>query len=313
VTSNEITESREETALAVIELEETQDQIRAMLQNDPHKMQVWRTRMLTLCTNNEMLAKCTPISIIKVGLQALSINLPLEGGQGYIVKYGNEAQLDYGYKGWQMLASRAGWSILADAVYACDEFSIDGSGHDAVFKFKMFLGDRPSQNDQWAKENLRGVIVSYKEKGKDEVIKRWVTRAMLEKIRGMSPAKDSKHSPYQKWHEGMMIGKAIKSVASKMPIDLTIATEFSRAMGIANDYEIGHQQASAQEAETYSDEKFDELYPQWVNAVKSGKYKAGNIMMQVASNKRLTPEQKKRMLDLAQYEALEGESTTVSQ
>lgn len=59
---------------------------------------------------NPMLQKCTTGSIVSAGLQAESLNLPLNQtlGYAYVIPYGDKAQFQIGYKGLVQLAIRTG-------------------------------------------------------------------------------------------------------------------------------------------------------------------------------------------------------------
>lgn len=77
--------------------------------------------LLSVVTNNNLLAKASNESIMTAAMKAAVLNLPIEPslGQAYIVPYGREAQFQLGYKGLIQLAQRSGKykSINSGVVY----------------------------------------------------------------------------------------------------------------------------------------------------------------------------------------------------
>ena len=66
--------------------------------------------LLSVVTNNNLLAKATNESIMTSAMKAAVLNLPIEPslGYAYIVPYKNQAQFQIGYKGLIQLAQRSG-------------------------------------------------------------------------------------------------------------------------------------------------------------------------------------------------------------
>ena len=72
------------------QVEGIKNQLTSLLGNNPRKAEEFKTRVLKMSLSYG-LDKCSPESIIGCGVQALTLNLPLESGQGYIVNYGGKA------------------------------------------------------------------------------------------------------------------------------------------------------------------------------------------------------------------------------
>jgi len=303
--------NREVAVIDTLQMENIKNQLSGLLNANPQKMEAFKSRMLKMATS-QMLKDCTPDSLIACGLQALTLNLPLEAGQGYIVKYGKAAQLDVGYKGWQVLAKRSGLSVMGDAVYDCDFFEQKGFGFDAQMNFEPKHSDRETANDKWVKSHIKGVIVSVREDATGLQQVRFVERDMLLKIVGMSPSASSEYSPHNNWCEQMMIAKAIKQVMSKMPVDLAKASELVEAFGIVNTTEAAAQ-AQPQGLPAYSAERFEANWPEWVKLVESGKKPAVTIITQLSNGFSLTQEQMSKVMTLSQHEPIEGEADEVAQ
>lgn len=308
--------SRIETqVMDAFQLEGIKNQLASLLSGDKSKTEAFKTRILKMSLNYGM-DRCSPESIINCGIQALTLNMPLEAGQGYIVNYGGKAAFDCGYKGWQVLAKRAGYSVLADVVYSCDEFRQDGFGFDREMVFNPNLTARQGANDSWAKENLTGVIVSVMEDETGNKTHAFVERELIFKIIGKSPSagktdKNGKHhSPHDNWAEQMFCAKAIKQVLSKFPIDLSEASQLQQAIDIVNETESNAQQ-EMQGLPEYPEERFTENFPKWKVLVESGKKQAMAIITQLSNSYTLTSEQLTEVMTLTTFEPIEGEAINV--
>lgn len=291
------------------------DQIVSLIGNDERKKQSFMTKMVKISTSFG-LDKCSPDSIVNCGLQALTLNLSLEQGQGYVVNYGGQAQFDCGYKGWQILAKRAGYSVQADVVYSCDDFRQEGFGFDRKMIFNPDFSSRKGHDDEWAKQNLQGVIVSILEDETGNKYDTFVTGEMIKKITGVSPSAGKvskktgeKHSPHDKWAEQMFMAKAIKQVLSKFAIDISEASELHTAIEIVNQTESMAQEQA--KAEFYPDEDFEKNFPKWAESVKSGQRSAMSIITFVTNKAMLKEHQMTKLMSLKTMEPIEGEVSNV--
>ena len=306
--SNQQVARRETQVMDALQYEGVKNQLANLLENSPRKMEAFKTRVLKMSLSYG-LKDCTPESIINCGLQALTLDLPLEAGQGYIVNYGGQAQFDCGYKGWQVLAKRAGYSVQADVVYSCDQFHQDGYGFDREMTFIPDWSSRKGSDDKWAKKNLVGVIVSILEDETKNKTTAFVPADMIHKIVGTSPSQKSEkgkqYSPHENWAEQMFAAKAIKQVLSKFAIDIAKSSQLAEAIAIVNSTESQHQEQARGMAQ-YSQERMDENYPKWVELVKSGKKTAMSIITQLSNGFSLTEDQMSEVMALKNYEPIEG-------
>lgn len=302
---------RETKVMDAFELENIKQQLSSLLQDSPKKIEAFKTRILKISLSYG-LDKCTPESIINCGLQALTLELPLEAGQGYIVSYGGTATFDCGYKGWQVLAKRAGYSVLADVVYSCDEFSQEGFGFDRGLVFKPDFTSRNSSDDKWAKDNLTGVIVSIMEDETNNKTHAFIPADMIHKIVATSPSQHSdkgkQYSPHSKWAEQMFCAKAIKQVLSKFPIDLAKSSQLNEVIQMVNNAESEVQKMAGNSQQAYPQERFDELFPRWLELVKSGEKPAMAIITQLSNAYLLTSEQLEKVMSLQNHEPIEAEA-----
>jgi recombination protein RecT len=299
--------------MGAFELENVKAQLDSLFESSPRKIEGFKTRILKISLSFG-LQSCTPESIINAGLQAVTLDLPIEFGQGYVVNYGGQAQFDCGYKGWQVLAKRAGLSVLADVVYECDEFSQSGFGFNKTITFNPNYAERKSSNDEWAKKNLTGVIVSVLEDETGSEAYSFVPADLIHKIVGASPSAGKvskkigqKTSPHDKWAEQMFSAKAIKQVVSKMPIDISRSSQLAQAIEMVNQTEMVAQDKAKAEDNAYPQARFDEYFPQWQELVMSGKKPAMSIISQLSNSYKLTAQQLEKLMDLRNAQPIEGE------
>ena len=300
--------AREQKVMNVFELEGIQNQLHNLLEGNEKKLESFKTKILKISLSYS-LGKCSPESIVNCGLQALTLNLPLEAGQGYIVNYGGKACFDSGYKGWQILAKRAGFSVLADVVYKCDTYSQSGIGHTRQITYEPNLKERHGSNDEWAKENLSGVIVSILDTQINVETHHFISSEMIFKIIGESPSAGKvsrktgkKHSPHDNWAEQMFCAKAIKQVLTKFAIDLDEATELKNAIEIINNTEIEAQKLIPKSRD-YPDEKLNKFFPEWVKLINSGKQTSDSIISLISNSYDLTEEQLEKLGELRVVES----------
>ena len=307
---------REKKVMNAFELEAVKEQLSSLLDANPKKMEAFKTRVLNMSLSYG-LKDCSPESVISCGIQALTVDLPLQSGQGYIVNYGGQAQFDCGYKGWQVLAKRAGYSVQADVVYRCDEFSQNGFGFNREMVFNPSFAERQGHNDSWAKDNLVGVIVSILEEETKQETHAFVDAGMIQKITSISPSQKSekgkKFSPHENWAEQMFCAKAIKQVLSKFAIDLTEATkDIHTAIEYVNNTESAQQQAANKPSE-YPKERFDENFPKWKKLVEDSKKTALSIITQLSNSYTLSPNQMEEVMKLRNFEPIDGECAEEAQ
>jgi recombination protein RecT len=302
----------EQKVMDTFEVQSIKEQVNDLLAGNLSKISKFKTTICKLSLNWG-LKDCTPESIINCGLQALSMNLPLQGGQGYVVNYDGHAAFDVGFKGWQVLAKRAGQMVYADPVYKCDDFYQDGYGMNRQMNFKPDHDARKSSDDKWATDNLVGVIVSVVDIETKQESVAFVPAEKIFKIQGKSPSikteKGRKHSPHTNWAEEMFNAKAIKYVLSKYPIDISEASELQDAIDYTNQTEqMAQAQAQAETSrQSYTDEQFGGFFTKWADLVRNGKKSAAAIIRQITLTKQLTSDQYDQLQNLHDLEPIEGE------
>lgn len=113
------------TNLAVIDKELTArlPMFQQVLPPSVSPQRLMRTVMMS-CERTPKLLECTPQSIMNAATTAAVLGLECDGvtGQGFLVPYGNVATFQVGYKGYNTLAARSGYTINGAVVREGDEF-----------------------------------------------------------------------------------------------------------------------------------------------------------------------------------------------
>lgn len=197
------------------------DVIKTITGGDKAKMSAFAAS-LTAMASDPALSICSVQSVIGAGLEIvrLGLNPNKTFGQAYVVPFKSKAQLQIGYKGWLSLAYRNGWIFRALAAYKCDEFEINFAGIKDDIKFSPNYDERDETNSLWVFNNLRGVIVYVKDAGGNE-FSEFVPFKKLEQLRLKSQnqkGKEALTNIWGEWAEEMYKAKAIKYVATRLPI-----------------------------------------------------------------------------------------------
>lgn len=156
-------------------------------------------------------------------------------GQAYVVPRKNkdgvqEATLQIGYKGWQVIAERAGKRVHSKIVYKCDTFEEVADEKGITIHYKANPEKHPEDNAGIWKE-LVGVIVWVTDNG--VTVPEFVPHRVIKKrFEASKKAMYGKESPaWKEWTEEMIIAKAVKYVLTKLPLD--VMEERNEQMAIA--------------------------------------------------------------------------------
>jgi len=116
------------TSLAVIDKELTARKtiFAELLPPSVSADKLMRTVMMSV-ERNPRLAECSVQSIVNAATTAAVLGLECDGvtGQGYIVPYGSIATFQVGYKGYNTLAARSGYTITGGVVREGDAFAYE--------------------------------------------------------------------------------------------------------------------------------------------------------------------------------------------
>lgn len=210
-------------------------QISTIVGNDKAKASIFASAIANMA-NDYGLRNCSVESIVNTAMQIVQIGLNPNKlfGQAYVVPFklkngGETAQLQIGYKGLISLGMKNGWKFRAVAVYDCDDFSLEFNGLDDKIHFAPNYNERSDDDGDWVFSHLVGVIV-YAKDSSDNVFSEFVSKKKLEKLRLKSQnqnKKDKLEYIWLDWAEEMYKAKALKYVASRLPINDRLAEAVS--------------------------------------------------------------------------------------
>ena len=206
-----------------------------IVSNDKAKASIFASAIANMA-NDYGLRNCSVESIVNTAMQIVQIGLNPNKlfGQAYVVPFklkngGETAQLQIGYKGLISLGMKNGWKFRAVAVYDCDDFSLEFNGLDDKIHFAPNYDERSDDDGDWVFSHLVGVIV-YAKDSSDNVFSEFVSKKKLEKLRLKSQnqsKKDKLEYIWLDWAEEMYKAKALKYVASRLPINDRLAEAVS--------------------------------------------------------------------------------------
>ncbi len=211
------------TLKSMINNETTKKKFRDLLGN---KAQGFLVSILNTTNGNDQLQKADPNSILKAGIVAATLDLPVDPNLGfaYIVPYGREAQFQLGYKGYIQLAIRTGQysRINVTELYEGQFISYDPITDILEYDLNNKLSDEVTHYVAYFK-TING-FEKYFVMGKEEVTNHAKT---------YSKAYTSKHSPWQKDFNGMARKTVLKLLLSKfgiLSIDMQTAQKVDQAI-----------------------------------------------------------------------------------
>ena len=224
---------REQQARAMVSSK--MSQISTIVGNDKAKASIFASAIANIA-NDYRLRNCSVESIVNTAMQIVQIGLNPNKlfGQAYVAPFklkngGETAQLQIGYKGLISLGMKNGWKFRAVAVYDCDDFSLEFNGLDDKIHFAPNYNERSDDDGDWVFNHLVGVIV-YAKDSSDNVFSEFVSKKKLEKLRLKSQnqsKKDKLENIWLDWAEEMYKAKALKYVASRLPINDRLAEAVS--------------------------------------------------------------------------------------
>lgn len=194
---------------------------------------------LTLAEQNPkanfgQLAKCC--------IEIANMKLPIskQAGQAYVVPRNvtinkgtpderkiSVLNVEIGYKGWLVLAKRAGIAVRVYPIYNGDDYTYEVNGFEQNFTYKPnFQNITAEKTEQFIENNLQFIAVATKDLISKVETCDLVEIALLRKLR--SKTQSTSGGVYKDWLLEMYKAKAIKYVLKKMPID-TLDSSIFRA------------------------------------------------------------------------------------
>lgn len=205
-------------------LDNKKKELAAMLLSEQKAEQFKANIMALLADKNINQCERTSIFVAAYNIAQLKLAPQQVLGQAYIVPRKNkngvvEATLQIGYKGWEVIAERAGKAVKSKIVYDCDKFSETADNAGIHIEYSANNAEHPKTNaDIW--KQLLGVIVWVTENGRTtpEFVSAGIIRKRYELSKKSMFGKES--PAWRDWTEEMIMAKAIKYVLTKLPLDV---------------------------------------------------------------------------------------------
>lgn len=187
---------------------------------------------LAALSRNRTLMECTPESVLKSVMEAVSLGLEPSGGalgHAYLVPYRNgqvrEAQLIIGYRGFIDLARRSGLmeSVEAHCVYERDDFEIEFGREPKLVHRPCMRGDPGPVVAAYVVATMKG----------GEKHCEFMTRAQIDAVRNRSRASGS--GPWMTDYDEMARKTVVRRAAKYWPL----SSELVRALDLENSAESG--------------------------------------------------------------------------
>jgi len=200
--------TRDTQMQAVDAIRARSDQFLDLLGGDERARDRWLTVALHAVTSNPDILKCDPLTVVEAVRASASMGLELNGlmGEAYLIKYGNKAQFQVGWRGLLRLARRSGdiAAIDAQVVYSNDAFDVD-LGSEPKVTHKPALSDRGNRVGVYGWARLTS----------GELVVEWMDNDQVELVRRSG----AKGGPWVDWYDEMARKTVIKRLCKRLPLD----------------------------------------------------------------------------------------------
>jgi recombination protein RecT len=183
------------------------------------------------------LLECSRESLLGAVIECAQLGLVPDGilGQAYLVPYKQKAQLQIGYRGLIELARRSGQVayVAAEAVYHCDEFSINFAPERTMKHIPDLENEQRGEmgngidGKKFIPEGLRGVYAQVKYKD-GETDFEYLPLHKIEQIRNKAQAGNKPDAPWMNHWVEMARKSAIRALAKRLPL----SAEFMNAANL---------------------------------------------------------------------------------
>ncbi len=185
--------------------------IRALL-GDAMPMDRFEQIVIQSIYRNPDIQKASLASLLDAVRVSATLKLEPTGilGEGYLIRYGNDAQFEAGYRGLMKLARRSGQVSAVDSqiVYVNDDFAIQQGSEPRIDHRPLLDGDRGA---------FRGAY-AYARLSTGELITEWMRDADIQAVRKSSRNGTGTSSPWVN-HFGEMARKTVlKRLMKRLPL-----------------------------------------------------------------------------------------------
>jgi recombination protein RecT len=207
-----------------------QDQVAKALPNADDASRFMRC-VITACNKNPKLWDCTPASVASVILQAAQWGLMPDGHHAHLIPYGNDATLQFDYKGILALVMRSGEVAHIHADIVCQND-----------KYRFNLGKAEEHVVDLSKDRGEAYAVYAMVRFKDgETAAIQMSKAEVEAIRKASRSGSS--GPWATYPMEMWKKTAFKRLAKWLP---RLPRDVQEAIHKDNEAEYGHRTVEGQ-------------------------------------------------------------------
>lgn len=199
--------------------------IRAMFGGDKQLMDSFLAVAFSmLASNNDLLQRATPMSIIQSIKDAASLGLRIDGIEGAIVRYSDTAKFMPMYIGYKKRMLNSGRVIAVDAktVFSQDEFDFETGPMGTTFRHHPHKATR---DDEGARTSSRGSyqgFYAYARTPDGFVYFRYMDVDEVNRIRdthGQVQTRDGKPLPWATDYEAMALKTVIRQLQKDVPQD----------------------------------------------------------------------------------------------
>lgn len=164
------------------------------------------------------LMNCDFPTLVSAAMSAAVLGLECDGatGQAFILPYGRRAQLIIGYKGYNTMAARSGWTITSSVVREGDEFDYQTGSHPYI-NHKPTLGGEPNRR-------LIGVWATARHNSQPPIVL-VMSIDEVEQVKQKSAAKNRSDSPWNDagiGYAAMAEKTARRRLARSMPLNTMV-------------------------------------------------------------------------------------------
>lgn len=204
----------------------------------------------------EQMPKADLNQVARCCIEIASMKLPIlkQAGQAYIVPRNitldkgtpNERKfltynVEIGYKGWIVLAKRAGFAVRVYPLFNGDDWSYSINGFSQNFSYTPAEANLLAEKtEDFVEQNLKAIAVVTKDLSTNIEACEIVEMALLKKLRSKSSTKDG--GVYKEWLLEMYKAKATKYVLKRLPLD-TLDTSIFKAFESDDKNDVGFKEA----------------------------------------------------------------------
>jgi len=214
--SEQIIKQNNKSILSIVQGEAFKKQIASALPKHMTADRMLRV-ILTELRKNKQLMKCEQTSLFAAIVQCSQLGLEPGNslGHAYLIPYGKECQLQFGYKGLTELALRSGkvTSVTPRAVYENDIFEIE-YGLEERITHKPNIGDRGNPVGYYAVARFKNGQAQFE----------YMSCTEINKIRDTCSQAKYKDSPWKKYYDAMAKKTVIKQLLKYIPVSIELQT-----------------------------------------------------------------------------------------